>query len=312
MEPLARHALVIGHLTVDDIVLPTGETAMETAGGDSLYASLGVRIWGVIPRLIASRPQGYPVRILNAIQEKGVDTDYLQTVSVPGVRQWALYDQKGGRQYHLQTGSSTYDDISPCVDKAGALPDPIFAAHVAPMPSHVQYDWVRWLAKRQCRWILVDPHEDALRDWEIWKRILSYTTVFLPSEVEVAGLLGPNINGLDAARRLSQWGPRIVVIKRGPHGSLFYDRETNQAREFSALAVEAVDPTGCGDAYCGGFAAALCIIGDPGVGAEWGTVSASFVLESYGPHRVMHVNVEEAMHRWQLYRTQQERREGSL
>src|SRR5437899_12304857 len=37
--------IVVGNLTIDDVVLPDGTTQMSSVGGNSLYTALGVRLW---------------------------------------------------------------------------------------------------------------------------------------------------------------------------------------------------------------------------------------------------------------------------
>jgi len=49
-----------------------------------------------------------------------------------------------------------------------------------------------------------------------------------------------------------------------------------------AIAVTPRDPTGAGDAFCGGFLVGLARTGDPVLAACLGTVSASFAVESVG------------------------------
>lgn len=290
--------LVIGHLTIDDIVLPSGESCMNVPGGDSLYAALGAGLWGLNPSMISCRAETYSQHILDQIEEMGIDTSFLQEVPVNGVRQWALYDTTGGRQYHLQQHASSYYDISPRPANMLHEPTVVSVAHVAPMPGYIQKEWVEWLVDRKCPWILLDPHEDELSDRSLWIQILSHVEVFMPSLVEVRALLGSDVNPVHAARLLADWGPKIVILKMGDRGSLYYDRETNRVVAIPAVPVAVKDVTGCGDAFCGGFMAGLCTLGDPRTAATWGAVSASYVLEGYGPSAILRATTKDARARW--------------
>jgi len=51
--------------------------------------------------------------------------------------------------------------------------------------------------------------------------------------------------------------------------------------------VSAVDPTGAGDAFCGGFLAGLMMLRDIAAAACLGTISASFAVESFGPFHLL-------------------------
>jgi ribokinase len=104
---------------------------------------------------------------------------------------------------------------------------------------------------------------------------------FLPSDKEVEALWGlDDLAG--TMRRLASYGPRVVAVKRGSLGSLVYDRERDALWEIPAVPIEAIDSTGAGDAYCGGFLAGLLATGDPLEAGLRGTVSSSLAIEDYG------------------------------
>jgi ribokinase len=64
--------------------------------------------------------------------------------------------------------------------------------------------------------------------------------------------------------------------------------------------VEAVDPTGAGDAYCGAFCAVYARTGDPLEAAMHGTVAGSLIVEQRGALSVLPFNnaVAERRLRW--------------
>ena len=57
------------------------------------------------------------------------------------------------------------------------------------------------------------------------------------------------------------------------------------------------DPTGAGDAFCGGFQVGLFETGDPVQAALYGAVSASFVIEEFSPMYACLVEPKDARHR---------------
>ena len=78
------------------------------------------------------------------------------------------------------------------------------------------------------------------------------------------------------------YGCEYVVIKCGPRGQLLYDANNKHKWEIPAYPARLADPTGAGDAFCGGFLAGYCKNYDPLEGVLYGNVSASLKLEGSG------------------------------
>ncbi len=95
-------------------------------------------------------------------------------------------------------------------------------------------------------------------------------------------------NPLSAARRILELGPTFAIVKKGEHGAVLVHR--NGVAVLPAFPLEddaVVDPTGAGDSFAGGFMGHLASIGNADFATmqaamAWGTVTASFTLESFG------------------------------
>lgn len=86
--------------------------------------------------------------------------------------------------------------------------------------------------------------------------VLALVDFLVVSESVVARLVGaaqPPVESV--AHMLRARGARRVIVTMGAKGCLLVDREG--ARSFRAFAVDAVDPTGAGDAFCGALAVAI-------------------------------------------------------
>lgn len=73
-----------------------------------------------------------------------------------------------------------------------------------------------------------------------------------------------------------------VVVTLGAEGSRILHRDHGEIRVDTAPTSGVVDPTGAGDAYRGGFAAALSRGHDIETCARFGTVAATYAIETYG------------------------------
>lgn len=94
-----------------------------------------------------------------------------------------------------------------------------------------------------------EPEGASLQDFV--RSVAYYTDYFMPSRDEAqawSGLTDP----LEMARLFRSWGAKNVVIKLNREGA-FYLTEQGEYGISPAYLVEAIDTTGAGDSFCGGF-----------------------------------------------------------
>jgi sugar/nucleoside kinase (ribokinase family) len=99
------------------------------------------------------------------------------------------------------------------------------------------------------------------------------------------------------------WGPRVVVAKRGEFGAALITREGFFA--LPAFPLETVlDPTGAGDCFAGGFMGYVAAHPDEDLDHEllsramaYGTALASFNVEEFGIERVARLTSDEIVQR---------------
>ena len=97
----------------------------------------------------------------------------------------------------------------------------------------------------------LDPGFDPDGRWgNGWHELLAEVDLFLPNDVELAGISGCD-EVRDGLRALDNGRTRIVV-KRGRHGSATLQGD-GSLLEAPAYAVDAVDSTGAGDSFDAGF-----------------------------------------------------------
>jgi len=59
--------IVVGDLTLDDVVMPDGTTHMASIGGDCLYAALGARLWEPNVGIVTRRGDDFPTEAWNRL-----------------------------------------------------------------------------------------------------------------------------------------------------------------------------------------------------------------------------------------------------
>jgi sugar/nucleoside kinase (ribokinase family) len=120
--------------------------------------------------------------------------------------------------------------------------------------------------------------------WRDLRIVLQGVKIFIPSEEEMRSLFWGETNDLwEMMQKISDYGPQIVVIKRGGMGQIVLDVENKKRYEVPAYPSRMEDPTGAGDAFCGGFLVGYQKTKDPLMAALYGSVSASLKIEGSGP-----------------------------
>ena len=112
--------------------------------------------------------------------------------------------------------------------------------------------------------------------------MLQLVDAFLPSRDEASGILGGWPGPREAARELARLGAPLVCVKLGTGGSIGYRAADGALVELGAAEAHPVDPTGCGDAFCGGFLVGLAETDDLRSALANGTVAAGFAAADHG------------------------------
>src|SRR5712675_2135702 len=94
--PASRpRVIVVGNLTIDDVVLPDGTTQMSSVGGNSLYTALGVRLWQPRVGLVTRMGEDFPRDLIPTLHTLGMATGGIVGIPGPTVRNWVVYENNG-------------------------------------------------------------------------------------------------------------------------------------------------------------------------------------------------------------------------
>jgi len=127
-------------------------------------------------------------------------------------------------------------------------------------------------------------------------RLLKQVHIYVANDSEARSLSG-EANLIKAAKCLRGFGPKMVLVKKGEHGVLFY------SDKFKFLlpaypAEKVIDPTGAGDTFAGGFMGYLAkskVINARTIkmALAFGTIAASFNIEDFGLERTSRLTMRD-------------------
>lgn len=302
--------VVIGQLTLDDVVRFDQPTLLDSPGGCGLYALAGASLWttGLIG-FVTRRGNDYDLEsVFQNIRDR-VDLRGVHQLDKPSIHIWNMFDRKGNRYFVMQRWGS-FDDIM------GIYPQDIPVEYraakaflVDAFPLEYQTDVIRALPNEAI--IAVDPHYQGVypQFHQTWNELLKKIDIFLPSEEEFI-----RFHDISRKEEIKDYlpylkdsagrGPQVLVVKLGERGVLVYDRKPDIAWHIPAYtAEEIVDVTGCGDAFCGGFMTSYVEQRDAFEAAVRGIISASFNLEDYGVLHNFSIDHQRVNHRFEQYKT---------
>jgi len=168
-------------------------------------------------------------------------------------------------------------------------------------------------------------------DWPDCIRAMQVVDVISPNVNEAAGFLGQTIDEEQTfpsfqrafepvvSEYRSKLPPHgVVAFRCGKHGCVVATKSTCEwFPAFHESPEKVVDPTGGGNAFCGGFCAGWTQSREIVTAATYGNIAASFVIEQYGLPRLEHRtdgewwNSDTVERRIEEYRNRRERADSS-
>jgi sugar/nucleoside kinase (ribokinase family) len=136
------------------------------------------------------------------------------------------------------------------------------------------------------------------------KEVLTMVDVLTINDGE-ARQLSEEYSLVKAAQKILTMGPKYLIIKKGEHGALLFNK--NQAFFAPALPLEDVfDPTGAGDTFAGGFIGYLAKTKDVSFdnmkrAIIFGSAMASFCVEKFGTENIENLSQEQLNKRVQEF-----------
>ena len=227
---------------------------------------------------------------------------------------------------YTDTGSPLHRRVWPtfCPDLSqwGAIAGNASFAHFAPGPLPCSRANANFLKRLRGEQVVISfdwPWWDWDQEAQIDEELLQNIDFLLPSIEELtvhadAAFKGECDSGtqhghvFEAARRLLAFGPQGIGVKMGARGMRLLLRDEQYWHQIPTCPTQVVDPTGAGDAFCGGFLVGLARTGDPIQACHYGAVSASFIIEQFGVLHALQVDAGIAQSRLQslqkIYRSQ--------
>jgi sugar/nucleoside kinase (ribokinase family) len=288
---------VVGSIAFDAVETPFGSRE-RMLGGSAVHFALAASFLTDV-RVVGPVGDDWTEAEYAVLQGMQIDTTDIE--HMPGGRTvfWAgRYSWDLNERDTLDTQLGVFAEFQPKLSDESKNADVLFLANIQP-------DLQREV-REQCenaRFVALDSMNlwiETARDSLI--RTLEHVDCLLLNDAELRQLTGePNL--VKAARQIREWGPKVVVAKRGEYGAAMVTEDGFFA--LPAFPLETVvDPTGAGDSFAGGFVGHIAAHLDEPVGHDllcramaYGTALASFNVEEFGTERVARLTAPEVEER---------------
>ena len=291
--------LVVGSVAFDSVKTPFGEVE-EVLGGSASYFSIAASFFSPV-KLVAVVGEDFPPQHLKLFRDFSVDTKGLQKVFGETFRWKGEYGDALNEAKTLETRLNVFESFNPEIPKEYRDCQYVFLGNIDPIlqrkvleqvnkPKFVACDTMNY-------WITSKPDE--------LKKTLALVDILIINDGE-ARMLANQSNLTKAARLISSWGPKIVVVKKGEYGvAMFTDDSVFGAPAFPLE--EVFDPTGAGDSFAGGFVGYLAKVGridkdDLRKAVVYGSVMASFNVEEFSLNRLKKLRPSEIRERYRQFK----------
>ena len=232
-------------------------------------------------------------KYLDLLRSKGLNTDSIEIISKGKTFYWkGKYHKDWNKRDTLNTQLNVLADFNPSVSASDSSSEIIVLGNLHPAVQSTVLNQIS--SKNKC--VILDTMNFWMdNSLEELLKVIEKANIVIINDEEALQLSGKDTL-FNAADEILKMGPKHVVIKKGEHGAMLFNKEAFFTTP--AYPVKKVkDPTGAGDTFAGGFAGYLSQNNDLDfetlkLAVVYGTVMASFCVEGFGTSQMETLNKE--------------------
>lgn len=295
LQPQAEPVLIVGSVALDSVRTPFGK-ADWVLGGAASYASVSASFFAPV-RMVAVIGEDFPEEHIAQFGRHHIDLRGLQRAPGSTFRWSGYYEYDLNQAHTTATELNVFQSFRPELPADYRNSPYVFLANIDPTLQLAVLDQVRRPKLVVC---------DTMNYWienarEKVLEVLARVDVALMNDAEARQLCDePNL--IAAARKVLDYGPGTVIVKKGEHGALMLSSDSFFSAPGYPLE-EVRDPTGAGDTFAGGLVGYLARCGDCDESALRraiisGSVLASFTVEDFSLRRLLRLAPAEIAERY--------------
>lgn len=285
--------LTVGTVAFDAIETPFGKTD-KILGGAATYIGLAASKLGAQVNIVSVIGGDFPQEYIEVFQKNKIGIEGIKEIKEGKTFFWSgKYHIDMNNRDSLATELNVLENFDPVIPESQKDSEILMLGNLHPA---VQLSVLNQMKKKPELTILDTMDFWMNSTWDLLMQVISKVDVITINDAEARQLSG-EFSLVKAAQKIQEMGPEVVVIKKGEHGALLFNKK--QVFFAPALPLEDVfDPTGAGDTFAGGFAGYLTQTGDLSFeglkkAIIVGSALASFTVEKFGTEKLQELTSQE-------------------
>ena len=292
--------LIVGTVAFDAIQTPFGKTD-KIIGGAATYIGISSSYFSKNLNLVSVVGEDFPTSGIKLLKKHNICTKGLQIKKGEKTFFWSgRYHDNMNKRDTIETQLNVLETFNPIIPEEYKDSEYLMLGNL--MPS-VQQKVLSQMKKRP-KLVVLDTMNFWMDNFMVdLKTSLKQVDILTINDEEARQLSG-EYSLIKASKKILSMGPKFLIIKKGEHGAILF----NNTDTFlcPAIPLEKVkDPTGAGDSFAGGLIGYLESTGDTSFenikrAMIYGTITASFSVETFGTEKISSLKQEEINKRKEL------------
>ncbi|MEM3406702.1 MAG: carbohydrate kinase family protein [Nitrososphaerota archaeon] len=275
--------IVLGYLS-HDIIIDPQRRKFESLGGTAAYASIIASNLNAKVGIVSIVGKDFKKEYMEILENSGIDLKGLKIKGEKTTSFMNCYDINGKRTQYLLSKAKNIN--------LEDIPKEYFNAkcfHFGPLFNEIPYE-IAEILKEKKKITSIDPQGYCRRKisenkieqcaWKDAKKVLRFFNIYRSDDIE-ANLVVNEKDPIEAAKKIKDFGPEIVIVTMERKGSILYYED--KIVKIPAIPVrKIIDATGAGDTYMASFLIEYIKNKDPIKSALFASCAASLKIETIG------------------------------
>tara|TARA_Y100000768_G_scaffold195661_1_gene146792 strand:- start:4443 stop:5387 length:945 start_codon:yes stop_codon:yes gene_type:complete len=287
---MINRLLVVGTMAYDTIETPYGE-ADKILGGAATYIGLAASYLEINIGIVSVIGDDFNSGDLEILKKRKIDLTGVEKIKGGKTFFWhGKYDKNLNTRDTLETKLNVLENFIPRVPIEWKVPKILLLGNLHP---EVQLSALSQMSEKPELIIL-----DSMNFWidnyrETLDKVISKVDILCVNDEEALELTKKKTL-VNAADEIQKYGPKYVIIKKGEHGAMLFNK--NNIFFSPAFPLKSLrDPTGAGDSFVGSFAGYLTKTNNFSfeamkAGLIYASSLASFSVEKFGTEGLQQLN----------------------